>query len=94
MNMEYVVLILLISAFVGFVMFLLSCFESVEREEKERKLKMIDDLFRNVEIKIIFRDVPGNGSAPIKDVSDLEPQAKPRTSASARRAMEWGIEED
>jgi hypothetical protein len=51
-------------------------------------------LFRNVEIKIIFRDVPGNGSAPIKDVSDLEPQAKPRTSASARRAMEWGIEED
>ena len=51
-------------------------------------------LFRNVEIKIIFRDVPGNGSAPIKDVSDLEPKSKPRTSASARRAMEWGIEED
>lgn len=28
------------------------------------------------------------------DSPDLEPQAKPRISASARRAMEWGIEDD
>ncbi len=28
------------------------------------------------------------------DSPDLEPKSKPRTSASARRAMEWGIEED
>ncbi len=28
------------------------------------------------------------------DSPDLEPKSKPRTSASARRAMEWGFEED
>ena len=53
---------------------------------------MIDDLFRKVELKNSFRDAPGKGLAPIKDVSEMEPHSKPRTSSAHRQAQEQGIE--